>query len=62
MRVTPRGLDRQSAGRCNFMTPGDNTVLRAMPTVGLEYRYPFISIHAWAPDDRADRAGYRATE
>src|SRR5690242_3201382 len=34
-------------GVANFMTPGDNTVLRAMPTVGLEYRYPFISIHAW---------------
>jgi LPS-assembly protein len=34
-------------GVANFMTPGDNTVLRAMPTVGLEYRYPFISIHSW---------------
>src|SRR4051812_39991720 len=34
-------------GVANFMTPGDNTVLRAMPTVGLEYRYPFISVHSW---------------
>ena len=31
----------------NYITPGDSTVLRAMPTVGLEYRYPFISVQSW---------------
>jgi LPS-assembly protein len=31
----------------NFIAPGDRTEFRAMPTVGLEYRYPFISVHAW---------------
>jgi len=34
-------------GVSNFITPGDDTEFRAMPTVGLEYRYPFISVHAW---------------
>ncbi len=28
-------------------TPGDSTEFRAMPTVGLEYRYPFISVQSW---------------
>ena len=32
----------------NFgLTPGDSTTLRAMPTVGVEYRFPFISVHSW---------------
>jgi LPS-assembly protein len=34
-------------GVSNFMTPGDSTEFRTMPTVGLEYRYPFISVHSW---------------
>jgi LPS-assembly protein len=34
-------------GVSNFIAPGDRTEFRAMPTVGLEYRYPFISVHAW---------------
>ena len=34
-------------GVANFITPGDHTEFRAMPTVGLEYRYPFISVHSW---------------
>jgi LPS-assembly protein len=34
-------------GVANFIAPGDRTELRAMPTVGLEYRYPFISVHSW---------------
>jgi LPS-assembly protein len=29
------------------LTPGDSVVLRAMPTIGMEYRYPFIGIHSW---------------
>src|SRR6478609_3396835 len=34
-------------GVANYFAPGDSTELRAMPTVGLEYRYPFISIQPW---------------
>ena len=34
-------------GVSNYFTPGDSTEVRAMPTAGLEYRYPFISVHAW---------------
>ena len=34
-------------GVANYFTTGDSTEFRAMPTVGLEYRYPFISVHAW---------------
>ena len=31
----------------NYLTPGDSTQVRAMPTVGVEYRYPFISVQSW---------------
>jgi LPS-assembly protein len=31
----------------NYVNPGDSNLVRAMPTVGLEYRYPFISVHSW---------------
>jgi LPS-assembly protein len=31
----------------NFINTGDSTQFRAMPAVGLEYRYPFISAHTW---------------
>jgi LPS-assembly protein len=31
----------------NFITPGDTSLVRAMPSVGLEYRYPFISVQSW---------------
>ena len=34
-------------GVANYFTPGDNTLVRGMPTVGLEYRYPFISVQSW---------------
>jgi LPS-assembly protein len=34
-------------GVANYFAPGDSTELRVMPTVGLEYRYPFISVHSW---------------
>ncbi len=34
-------------GVSNFIQTGDSNLVRAMPTVGLEYRYPFISTHAW---------------
>jgi LPS-assembly protein len=34
-------------GVSNFLPTGDTTALRAMPTVGLEYRYPFINVQPW---------------
>jgi len=34
-------------GVSSFVPPGENTVARAMPTVGLEYRYPFIGVQSW---------------
>ena len=34
-------------GVANFINPGDSTVARAMPTIGLEYHYPFISVQSW---------------
>jgi LPS-assembly protein len=34
-------------GVSNYLLPGDTTALRAMPTVGVEYRYPLINVQAW---------------
>jgi LPS-assembly protein len=34
-------------GVSNFIETGENNLTRVMPTVGLEYRYPFISVHSW---------------
>lgn len=34
-------------GVSNFIKPGDTQALRVMPTVGLEYRYPFINVQPW---------------
>jgi LPS-assembly protein len=31
----------------NFTATGDNAEFRAMPTVGVEYRYPFINVQSW---------------
>ena len=31
----------------NFIDTGDNNLVRGMPTVGVEYRYPFISVESW---------------
>jgi LPS-assembly protein len=31
----------------DYLTTGDQTLSRGMPTVGLEYRYPFISVQSW---------------
>ena len=39
---------KADADVANFgLTPGDSTRVRVMPTVGVEYRYPFISVHSW---------------
>jgi LPS-assembly protein len=35
------------AGVANYINTGDSTTFRAMPAVGVEYRYPFISVHSW---------------
>ena len=31
----------------NYIPTGDSELVRGMPTVGLEYRYPFISVESW---------------
>ena len=38
---------RNDPGVSNYINTGDSELVRAMPTVGLEYRYPFISAHRW---------------
>jgi LPS-assembly protein len=30
-----------------FFAPGDTQALRVMPTIGMEYRYPFINVQPW---------------
>jgi len=39
-------IDNQP-GVSNFIETGDTSLVRAMPTLGLEYRYPFISVQSW---------------
>ncbi|MGV7213534.1 LPS-assembly protein LptD [Bradyrhizobium sp. UFLA05-112] len=34
-------------GVSNYLPVGDTQALRLMPTVGLEYRYPFINVQPW---------------
>jgi LPS-assembly protein len=34
-------------GVANFIDPGNSSLVRGTPTAGLEYRYPFISVHSW---------------
>ncbi len=34
-------------GVSNYINTGDSGLVRAMPTVGLEYRYPFINVQSW---------------
>ncbi len=34
-------------GVSNYLPTGDAALTRAMPTVGLEYRYPFVSAERW---------------
>ncbi|HZP78074.1 MAG TPA: LPS-assembly protein LptD [Pseudolabrys sp.] len=34
-------------GVSNYLPTGDNTLMRTMPTAGLEYRYPFVSAERW---------------
>lgn len=39
-------IDNQP-GVSNYLATGDTQALRVMPTVGLEYRYPFINVQPW---------------
>jgi LPS-assembly protein len=34
-------------GVSNFLPTGNTQALRVMPTIGLEYRYPFINVQPW---------------
>jgi LPS-assembly protein len=34
-------------GTANFITPGQSELARAMPDVGVEYRYPFVDVEPW---------------
>jgi LPS-assembly protein len=34
-------------GTSNFIPTGESTLVRAMPTAGVEYRYPFIGAQSW---------------
>jgi LPS-assembly protein len=38
---------KDQPGVANYIQTGDDNLVRAMPTVGLEYRYPFINIQSW---------------
>jgi LPS-assembly protein len=31
----------------NYIDTGETNLVRAMPTIGVEYRYPFISVQSW---------------
>jgi LPS-assembly protein len=39
--------DPAVTGVTNYLPNGDSSVVRAMPTVGIEYRYPFIGVQSW---------------
>ena len=34
-------------GVANYINTGNSDLVRAMPTVGVEYRFPFISVESW---------------
>jgi LPS-assembly protein len=38
---------KSEPGVANYLAPGDSTEVRAMPSAGLEYRYPFINVQSW---------------
>lgn len=48
LRADAASVDIESqTGVANFISPGTTGLVRAMPTVGLEYRYPFIGAQSW---------------
>ncbi|MBV8790439.1 MAG: LPS-assembly protein LptD, partial [Pseudolabrys sp.] len=38
---------KNETGVSNYLPTGDQDLVRGMPTVGLEYRYPFINVQSW---------------
>ena len=38
---------KSDPGVSNYISTGDHSEMRVMPTVGLEYRYPFINVQTW---------------
>jgi LPS-assembly protein len=38
---------QNESGVSNYFAPGDRAEFRAMPTAGVEYRYPFINVQSW---------------
>jgi LPS-assembly protein len=34
-------------GTASFINPGESEMARAMPDVGVEYRYPFVDVESW---------------
>ena len=48
MRADAAALSvKGETGVSNYLPTGDSSVGRVMPAVGLEYRYPFISVQSW---------------
>ena len=44
--VATASIDNQ-VGVSNYIETGQTNVVRVMPTIGLEYRYPFIGVQSW---------------
>jgi LPS-assembly protein len=38
---------KNDPGVSNYIDTGDTNLVRGMPTVGLEYRYPFVNVQSW---------------
>jgi LPS-assembly protein len=38
---------KSDPGVSNYIPTGESTEFRAMPTAGIEYRYPFINVQSW---------------
>jgi LPS-assembly protein len=38
---------KDQAGVSNYWQPGSDTVARAMPAIGMEWRWPFLAVHEW---------------
>ncbi len=48
VRVDAAALQVQNQGSVsNYLSPGSSDLVRAMPMVGFEYRYPFIDAQSW---------------
>ncbi len=44
--VASLNVDNQP-GVSNYIAPGESNLARAMPAVGVEYRYPFVDVQPW---------------